>query len=107
MKGNLKFCCSRCGKPLDGIILDYSHEWLCSKCVTDQTDVLHCERGCKVKAVNLDAGMSEDSNRAYEYLIKGKIYEVKSLDVGGWISYVTLKEIPNQKFNTVHFIRCE
>lgn len=34
------------------------------------------------------------------------IYEVESIEIGGYISHVTLKEFPDQKFNTVHFVRC-
>jgi hypothetical protein len=33
----------------------------------------------------------------------GKIYTVDHVDVGGWTSYVHLKEIPNRDFNTVQF----
>lgn len=31
---------------------------------------------------------------------------VESIEIGGYLSSVHLKEIPNQKFNTVHFVRC-
>ena len=61
MNGELEFRCPKCTKLLDGVTLDCSQKWLCSKCATDQTDVLYCERGCKVRAVDLDAGMSGDS----------------------------------------------
>ena len=57
MNEKLKFYCPKCGKLLDGITLDYRLEWLCSKCAEDQSDVLHCECGCKVKAVDLDASI--------------------------------------------------
>lgn len=107
MNGRLEFHCPKCGKPLNGLTLDYKYEWLCSECTEDKTDMLHCERGCKVRAVNLDAGMECDSQRAHKHLTEGQVYEVESLNVGGWCSKVELKELPGICFNTVHFIRCE
>lgn len=107
MDGEIIFKCPTCGKVLDGVILCYSRQWLCSKCADDQTDVLHCERGSKVKAVNLDAGWACDQERAYKFLTKGEIYKVESLEVGGWQSIICLKEFPGERFNTVHFERCE
>lgn len=57
-----KICCPSCGKELNGVTLTYPPlwDWPCSKCATDPKDVLHCERGSKVKAVNLDAGWACD-----------------------------------------------
>lgn len=107
MNEKLKFRCPKCGKLLDGITLDYQFGWLCSKCVEDQSDVLHCERGCKVKAVDLDAGWSYDSKQAHELLTEGQVYEVESVRVGGCCSSIWLKEFPGKRFNTVHFIRYE
>ena len=48
-----------------------------------------------------------DSKQAHQFLTEGEVYEVESLNVGGWISHIVLKEIPGQRFNTVHFVRCE
>ncbi len=107
MNGEWKNTCPNCGKVLDGTTYNYGTRWVCSKCANDQTDVLHCERGCKVRAVDLDAGMDGDSEKAHKYLTEGAVYEVESLNVGSWCSSVVLKEIPDQKFNTVHFVRCE
>lgn len=95
MNEKIEFRCPKCGKLLDSITLDYRLKWLCSKCTEDQSDVLHCERGCKVKAVDLDAGLSCDSK------------EVEKIHVGGWCSSIRLKEFPGKEFNTVHFIRYE
>lgn len=106
MNSKPEFRCPQCGKLLDGVKLDYSFNWLCSECVKDKTDVLHCERGCKVRAVRLDAGMTGDSKQAHKFLTEGQVYEVESVHVGGWISHITLKEFPGQRFNTVHFDRC-
>ena len=99
--------CPKCGKLLDSITLDYRLKWLCNKCTEDQSDVLHCERGCKVKAVDLDAGLSCDSKQAHELLTEGQVYEVEKIHVGGWCSSIRLKEFPGKEFNTVHFIRYE
>ncbi len=107
MNEKIEFRCPKCGKLLDGITLDYRLEWLCSKCTEDQSDVLHCERGCKVKAVDLDAGLSCDSKQAHELLTEGQVYEVEKIHVGGWCSSIRLKEFPGKEFNTVHFIRYE
>ena len=107
MDGARIFTCPTCGKTLDGVVLDYSQQWQCSKCAKDQTDVLHCERGSKVRAVDLDAGFEHDSKQAKELLVEGQVYEVEKINIGGWISTIWLKEIPGEKFNTVHFERCE
>lgn len=107
MNGKYRFVCPVCGKVLDGVYLDYIIEWSCSKCAKDQTDVLHCERGSKVKAIDLNAGFESDSKQAHELLVEGQIYEVENIRVGGWISSVCLNEFPGKRFNTVHFVRCE
>ena len=107
MNEKIELRCRKCGKLLDGITLDYRLKWLCSKCAEDQSDVLHCERGCKVKAVDLDAGLSCDSKQAHELLTEGQVYEVEKIHVGGWCSSIRLKEFPGKEFNTVHFIRYE
>lgn len=107
MDRKLEFRCPKCGKQLNGTTLDYKLQWTCSECTDDKTDVLHCEKGCKVRAVRLNVGMSGDSKQAHEFLKEGQVYEVGSLNVGGWISHIVLKEFPGQRFNTVHFDRCE
>lgn len=107
MDGKLEFHCPKCGKQLNGVALDYKWQWACSECAEDKTDVLHCEKGCKARAVRLDAGMGGDSKQAHKFLTEGQVYEVDSLNVGGWISHIVLKEFPGQRFNTAHFDRCE
>lgn len=107
MDGILKFICSKCGKELDGVVLDYKTRWLCSNCADDKSEVLHCERGSKVKAVNLDAGWDSDSQQAHKLLSPGQVYEVESLRVGGRYSTIQLKEFPGVNFNSVHFVRCQ
>ncbi len=107
MDGKLEFRCPKCGKLLKGVTLDYKLQWVCSKCVEDKADTLHCEKGCKVRAVRLDAGMSGDFKQAHKFLTEGQVCEVDNLNVSGWISHIVLKEFPGQRFNTMHFERCE
>lgn len=107
MDGTWQNTCPKCGKVLDGTTFDYGTKSVCSECAEDQTDVLHCECGSKVRAVDLDAGMKSDSEQAKRLLTTGQIYEVEALSVGSWYSSIWLKEFPGQKFNTVHFVRCE
>ena len=105
MFGNLK--CKKCGKAIDSIINHYGSKWICSECAEDKESVLYCERGCKVKAVHLNYGYDWNIEKAHQFLQQDKIYEVESVEIGKYISYVCLKEIPNQKFNTVQFVRCQ
>lgn len=104
MFGKVK--CKNCGKVIDSVVLHYDGDWLCSECATDRESVLFCERGCKVKAVNLDNGWDYDKEQAHKFLKQDAIYEVESVEVGGYSSTLYLKEFPNEKFNTVHFVRC-
>ena len=83
MDGARIFTCPTCGKTLDGVVLDYSQQWQCSKC------------------------FEHDSKQAKELLVEGQVYEVEKINIGGWISAIWLKEFPGKKFNTVHFERCE
>lgn len=56
------FRCPTCGKILDGIILDYSWQWPCSKCAKDQNVCAFCGKyqtavqavEAKVKALQYD-----------------------------------------------------
>ena len=100
-----KTTCPQCGRELDGNTLRYGMSWLCCNCAHDKTNVLHCERGRKVKAVELDAGYDSDSKKAHRLLIDGGEYTVARLDVGGSQSDIELLEIPGERFNTVHFVR--
>lgn len=91
------------GQYYTGLSVKVAMQHVCE----DQSDVLHCERGRKVKAVDLDAGLSCDSKQAHELLTEGQVYEVEKIHVGGWCSSIRLKEFPGKEFNTVHFIRYE
>ena len=105
MDGNPICRCKTCGRPLNGLELAYSMFWDCSDCAKDKTDVLHCERGCKVRADHLDYGTEYDSEQAKRWLKEGEVYEVDKVFVGGCFSDVYLKEFPGQSFNSVHFTR--
>lgn len=97
--------CPKCRKILYGVTLCYGDKWLCSRCATDKTDVLHCEQGSKVVTTHLDGGYSSDSKKAHKFLTQGQIYEVDRLWIGRSDSTIYLKEFPNEGFNTVHFDR--
>lgn len=107
MERTFKFRCPQCGKELNGITLEGRLTFPCSRCAIDQSEVLHCERGCKVKAVDLDSGYTHDSEKAHEFLTEGQIYETENLNIGRCFSHIQLKEFPGEWFNTVHFIRCK
>lgn len=56
------------------------------------------------KVIFLDKnGTDSDRENAERILKVGQIYTVKSINVQSWISYVTLKEVPNRMFNSVMF----
>jgi hypothetical protein len=95
--------CPKCGKTLNGLSMDYGFKWECSDCNTN--DVLHAERGCVVRAVNLTDGYSYDEEIANHYLVKNADYTVERVSVGGWRTDVWLQEFPKIKFNSVHFKR--
>lgn len=97
--------CSKCGKDLIGLAVDYVRTWDCSKCVPDKKDVLHCERGCKVIVKTLDAGYNNEQEDARRLFSVGDIFTVRNVNVGGWSSEFELKEFPQERFNTVFFER--
>lgn len=98
--------CPTCGKVLNGATLLYGYYWKCSQCEEDKTDVLHCERGSRVVACYFENGSRYDQEQVQEFLHRGTTYEVESLCIGRSWSEIMLKEVPNKKFNTVHFERC-
>jgi hypothetical protein len=64
---------------------------------------IYAEEGAKVVAWNATSGYDSDKERFEKYLEKGKVYTVDYTEVGGWITYVHLKEFPNVTFNSVQF----
>ncbi len=99
--------CNVCGRNLIGLTFNYGTRWTCSDCIVDKTDVLHCETGCKVKAIRLNAGYNSDIEDAKKYLIQDGIYTVESVEVDSWNSHVILQGVKNIHFNSAHFTRVE
>ena len=97
--------CAECGKKLDGLVFNYGKRWTCSSCCEDKTDVLHCERGCKVVVATLDAGYICERDESVELFRIGEKYTVEFVEVGRSSSTVELKEFPEKKFNNVFFRR--
>jgi len=64
---------------------------------------IYAKKGHKVVFTNTDNGFELDKAKAREFLKTGETYTIESTDVGGWITYVTLIEFPDQTFNSVMF----
>jgi len=56
-----------------------------------------------VTPVTINYGYEMDKIHANAYLKVGEVYTVESIDIHDWSSGVTLKEIPDRVFNSVHF----
>ena len=100
-----KASCPKCGKELGGVHIIYGHGWVCSACCEDKEDPIHCERGCKVRFAFPENGREHEREEVKRLLTEGAVYEVESLQVGGWCSDIELKEFPGKKFNSVFFQR--
>ena len=96
-------CCDICGKKLNKLFCPYEERWTCSTCNSE--DILHCENGCCVMVKTFDAGYDGDKEQAKKYLKINEKYEVKSMEVGSWSSYITLKDFPKIEFNSCFFER--
>ena len=97
--------CPKCGKELDGVQIAYGHSWECSGCHEDKEDPIYCERGCKVEFSFPGSGREHEREEAKKFLTAGVVYEVESVQVGGWCTDIELKEFPGKKFNSVFFRR--
>ena len=51
-----------------------------------------------------EGGHEHHKEHANKYLKVGEIYTIDYTDVGEWHTDVYLKEVPNQAFNSVHFV---
>lgn len=100
-----KTTCPSCGRTLNGVSTIFGIKWMCSKCVGDKTDPIHCERGCKVEFAYPDSGREHERKEAAELLKAGLAYEVEGVEVGSYSSKIELKEFPGKKFNSVFFRR--
>lgn len=63
---------------------------------------IYCEEGTKIRYI-ATGGYDSEVPEANKYLEKDEIYTVDYVDIGGFISYVHLKEFPDRDFNTVMF----
>lgn len=70
---------------------------------------LESKQGHKVMVTEKTIGWGRDYDKeqAKKFLEVGKVYTVESMEVHNWSSSVTLKEIPNEEFNSVHFVDAE
>lgn len=63
---------------------------------------IYAPEGTKVRYTGT-GGYQGDKDHANKHLVVGEIYTVLETEVHSSISYVYLKEISNQNFNTVMF----
>lgn len=63
---------------------------------------IYSKEGTKVKYMNKN-GYEGDREYANKFLKEGKVYTVEDIEVGGFMSYVYLKEFPSKPFNSVMF----
>lgn len=63
---------------------------------------IYSQENDKVKFLGKN-GFDRELEMARGLLSTEIVYTVDCVDVGGWISYVYLKEIPDKSFNTVMF----
>ncbi len=63
---------------------------------------IYAEEGKRVKYTGKN-GYEYDKEHANKHLKVGEIYTVENTYVSGWHTDVWLKEVPNEKFNSVHF----
>ena len=59
--------------------------------------------GTKVKYTG-EGGYAHHKEHANKHLKVGEVYTIDQTDVGEWHTDVYLKEVPNQAFNSVHFV---
>lgn len=75
--------------------------------VKDQEPIdIYSKEGTKVKYTG-KGGYDHHKEHANKHLKIGDIYTIDHTDVHAWNTNVYLKEIPNEGFNSVHFIYAE
>ena len=67
---------------------------------------IYSEEGTKVIYTG-NGGLDYNKKHANKYLKVGEIYTIDYTDVGCWYTSVYLKEVPNQAFNSVHFVNAK
>jgi hypothetical protein len=63
---------------------------------------IYSPTGTKVKFLD-ENGYEFDKSAARRFFSKGQTLTVKTIAVGGWVSYVEFEECPGKMFNTVMF----
>ena len=63
----------------------------------------YAKEGHKVKFTSPNAGYEYDQKQAETHLLVDGIYTVERTEVHNFSTDVYLKEVPGQKFNSVHF----
>lgn len=99
--------CSKCGRRLDGIFLEYmpANGWICAECSENPRDPLFCRQGDHVKFAFPENGMDYDKELAKAYLCVGETYTVEEIHVGRSRAEIWLAEVPDTSFNSVLFER--
>jgi len=64
---------------------------------------IYAKKGTKVVFKFPENGYPYERKTAEKYLRVGETYTVESVIIDSWVSSVELQEIPNVRFNTVHF----
>ncbi|MGM0882536.1 MAG: hypothetical protein ACQEXQ_16035 [Bacillota bacterium] len=64
---------------------------------------IYAKQGDKVVFLNRNGYSHQPVDAVKAGLIEGAEYTVESVEVGGWMSHVTLSEFPEHSFNTVMF----
>lgn len=71
-----------------------------------ETMDIHSKEGDKVTVTEqtMINGYFHDQKKAEKYLTVGEIYTVDEVSINDWNSWVRVKELPDEIFNTVHFV---
>lgn len=101
-------------KQLDPIIqatIEATKQALKIPVVSDNNDYqepidIYAEEGTKVKYTGKN-GYDSDKEHANKYLKVGEIYTIDYMIVNGWNTEIYLKEMPNEVFNSVHFVKAD
>ncbi len=75
----------------------------------EKTMDIYASKGYKVTVTgrSINSGYPHDKVLANKFLKVGEIYTVEKTKVGGWHTDVWLQEVPDQFFNSVHFVPVE
>ena len=96
--------CSICEKEAVGVVSYCGNlwQWTCQDCAGG-SNILNLSRGDKIITKNLSGGYPRDQELVNEHLTQNEIYTINTMYVDRSITHITIQEIPNIKFNSVHF----